>query len=284
MKVRIVVPILLCIILLCGTVLPVIAGADEGEAVLDLETLEIVSIIINGVQVEFEAPAVLFNATTYVPIYYFSMAFGADYVTQYEGTAIVEAPGLRIYATVGDPFLSANGRYLHVPHLCREINGQIYVPVRPLAYAFGAGLVWNRYSRTVSVVQLGGPIKHGNYFYDEMDVFWMSRIISAEARGEPLIGQIAVGNVVMNRVASEMYPNTVHGVIFDRRHGIQFTPAHSGAINRTPYRANIVAAKLALEGADVVGDSLFFSSSRIRCWASRNRPFNSRIGNHNFFD
>ncbi|MCL2408664.1 MAG: cell wall hydrolase [Oscillospiraceae bacterium] len=280
MKLRLAIPTLLCLALLCGILLPATtSSAEAGES-----EFTVVALSINGIFPELGAPSFLINATTYVPLYYFSMALGADYVTQHNGTATVSAPGLRIYATAGDSFLSANGRYLHVPHLCREINGLIYVPVRPLAYAFGAGIVWNTYATTVSVVQLGDPIKHGDYFYCETDVFWMSRIISAEARGEPFIGQIAVGNVVMNRVASDMYPDTVHGVIFDRRHGIQFTPAHSGAINRTPYRANIIAAKLALEGANVIGDSLFFSSRRITCWASRNRPFNTRIGNHNFFD
>ncbi|MCL2401131.1 MAG: cell wall hydrolase [Oscillospiraceae bacterium] len=282
MKIKLIVPVILCLVLSCGMMMPFLvpdAAAGEGSAEVDSVLLS-----INGTRVDFGVPVILINATTYVPIYYFSMAMGVDYVTQYDGMATVSAPGLRIYANAGDPYLVANGRYLHVPYLCREIDGQIYVPIRPLAYAFGAELAWNSYTRTVSVVQLGEPIKHGDYFYCETDVFWMSRIISAEARGEPFVGQIAVGNVVMNRVDSYMYPDTIHGVIFDRRHGIQFTPAHSGAINRTPYRTCIIAAKLALEGANVIGDSLFFSSSRITCWASRNRPFNTRIGNHNFFD
>jgi len=211
------------------------------------------------------------------------MALGAETVADSGGSATVLAPGLRIYATADDQFIVANGRYLHVPHLCREIDGMIFVPIRPLAKAFGAEVYWNEQTRAVEVVQTGLPIECGSTFYDETDLFWMARIISAEARGECMTGRIAVGNVVMNRVASPMYPDTVHGVIFDRRHGIQFTPAHSGAINRTPAECCIIAAKLALDGADVVGDSLFFSSRTIRCWASRNRPFTVTIGNHNFF-
>ena len=98
-----------------------------------------------------------------------------------------------------------------------------------------------------------------------------------------MAGKIAVGNVVMNRLNSPMYPNTVHGVIFDRRGGVQFTPAATGAINRTPDSSCVIAAKLALDAASVVGDSLFFNVRTLNSWASRNRPYVTTIGNHAFF-
>jgi len=263
-------------VVIIGITIPTAGRAGSGEGAP-------VAIIIDGMRVTFPAPAKLINATTYVPVYYFATAMGAKVVYHNGYHATVTSPGLRIYATSGNPYIAANGRYLHVPHLNREVDGRLYAPIRPLAKAFGATVYWLGSTRAVNVVNSGVPIVSGGEFYDETDLFWMSRIISAEARGESLIGQIAVGNVVMNRTRSPMYPNTVHGVIFDRQNGIQFTPAHSGAIHRAPTQSSIIAAKLALDGADVVGDSLFFSSTSIRCWASRNRPFTTQIGNHNFF-
>lgn len=49
------------------------------------------------------------------------------------------------------------------------------------------------------------------------DLYWLSRIISAESRGESLKGQIAVGNVVLNRVEEDDFPDTIPAVIFDRK-------------------------------------------------------------------
>jgi len=313
-KNRLVLPVILCLVVIVGIIIPSVFTPDVGAGEPDIVSTVIgglpvamglpatqitsamylvpdteaydpyaISIAIDDLHVMMSSPVTLINATAYVPIYDFSIAMGAESIYNRGYYAVVTAPGLRVYATAGNPYIVANGRYLHVPHLNREIDGMLHVPIRPLAKAFGASVRWLYDIRGVTVTNTGVPIESGSSFYDETDLFWMSRIISAEARGESLKGQIAVGNVVMNRTRSPMYPDTVRGVIFDRRHGIQFTPAHSGAINRAPTQSSVIAAKLALDGADVIGDSLFFSSTSIRCWASRNRPFATTIGNHNFF-
>ena len=92
----------------------------------------------------------------------------------------------------------------------------------------------------------------------EDKLYWLSRIISAESRGEPLEGQIAVGNVVLNRVDSPDFPDTIYGVIFDDRWGGQFTPVRNGTIYQEPTEQSIQAAKLCLEGVNVAKDSLYF--------------------------
>lgn len=57
--------------------------------------------------------------------------------------------------------------------------------------------------------------------YNAVDYYWLSRIISAESQGEPLEGQIAVGNVVLNRVESDQFPDTIAGVVFDQKYAVQ---------------------------------------------------------------
>jgi N-acetylmuramoyl-L-alanine amidase len=86
----------------------------------------------------------------------------------------------------------------------------------------------------------------------------------------------------MNRVASPIFPDTVHEVIFDKQYGIQFTPAYSGAIYNTPSEECIIAAKIALDGGNTAGNSLYFASSK-NCWAARARPFAMTIGGHYFY-
>ena len=94
-----------------------------------------------------------------------------------------------------------------------------------------------------------------------------------------------MGNVVLNRCASAQFPDSVYGVVFDRRYGTQFTPIDNGSIYYTPNDESVIAAKLALDGADTAGGSLYFIASYCAAysWAGRNRPFVSQIGNHCFY-
>jgi len=123
------------------------------------------------------------------------------------------------------------------------------------------------------------------YNYSEEDLHWMARIIHAEARGEPFESMLAVGNVVLNRKARPEYPDTVRGVIFDRNHGVQFSPTANGAINNTPSTASFLAALEVLEGRQNAEGVLFFKNPRITgpSWMSRNRPFAFTIANQDFF-
>ena len=109
--------------------------------------------------------------------------------------------------------------------------------------------------------------------------------ISAESRGEALLGQIAVGNVVLNRAASADFPNTIYSVIFDSRWGGQFEPVRNGTIYDAPAPSSIVAAKLCLEGANAVGDSLYFLAPALTSnhWAMNQRTYVTTIGCHWFY-
>ena len=161
----------------------------------------------------------------------------------------------------------------------------MYVPIRLLARAFGVEIGWNSYTRSVTVSGSVKPILSGDKFYREDEVYWLSRIISAESRGEPLLGQIAVGNVVLNRVKSSDYPNTIWGVIFDRKYGTQFSPVLNGSVYAEPYYLSVIAAKLCLEGVTVSEKVLFFYQPEIATsfWIPENRPYAFKIGHHYFF-
>ena len=121
--------------------------------------------------------------------------------------------------------------------------------------------------------------------YDETDLYWLSRIISAESRGEPLLGQIAVGNVVLNWVNSGQFPNTVKEVVFDRKYGVQFEPVSNGTIYDQPTDSAMLAAKLCLEGAAPVGNSLYFYAPALSAgtWISTSRAYYGTIGCHKFY-
>ena len=91
-----------------------------------------------------------------------------------------------------------------------------------------------------------------------------------------------MGNVVLNRVASSLFPDTVYEVIHQRN---QFTPVTNGSINLTPNAESVAAAKLCLDGANTIGNALYFINPRSapNSWAARNRSYVATIGAHAFF-
>ncbi|MBQ8822937.1 MAG: cell wall hydrolase [Lachnospiraceae bacterium] len=101
---------------------------------------------------------------------------------------------------------------------------------------------------------------YGQYTTDADTKLLLAALIHCEARGESYEGQLAVGAVVMNRVRSKAYPDTIHGVIYASG---QFTPAMNGTVNRVYESGKIQescirAAEEALSGVSNVGDLTHF--------------------------
>lgn len=138
---------------------------------------------------------------------------------------------------------------------------------------------WN-----VTYAQAKGMVKSDSA-YDYEDLYWLSRIISAEAKGESFTGQIGVGTVVLNRVRSSQFPNTIKGVVFDQKYGTQFTPVANGTIYDAPTQSAVVAAKMCLDGYTLSGSVLYFLNPRIATssWIQNNRKYAFRVGNHDFY-
>ncbi len=246
-----------------------------------------VTVTLDGVPICTDQ-AQLIDASTYVPLRTFCAAIGVSEIAwdSAVGTATVTAPGLTIKATVGAVWIEVNGRAFHAPDGVRLVNGVMMIPVRPLARAFGLDVAWDAATDTAILTETGaGWAADATAVYREDDLYWLSRIISAESRGEPLAGQLAVGNVVLNRVASDDFPNTIYDVIFDRKYAIQFTPVANGTIYHAPTESAVVAAKLALEGYSLSTSVLYFLNPELSTsfWIPQNRPFAFTIGTHDFY-
>ncbi len=245
-----------------------------------------VSVYVDGAQLW---GAYIENDTTMVPLRRFCQSISPDCRVSWDGasrTAYVSAEGLSITARCGAEYITANGRYIYVgSNSFISEAGVFMLPVRALAKVFDGGVSWNGSSRSVSVSSGSGAIQSGTEFYDPDAVFWLARIISAEAQGEPLQGQIAVGNVVMNRVASPDYPDNIYGVIFDRRGGVQFTPVANGTVYDEPTALSVIAAKLVLDGANAAGECMYFLNEEIATsfWIVENCSYVMTIGNHSFY-
>ena len=112
------------------------------------------------------------------------------------------------------------------------------------------------------------------------DLNLLSRLIYGEARGEPYTGQVAVGAVVLNRVKSSSFPNTVAGVIYQRG---AFDVVSDGQINLSPNSTAKKAAQDALNGWDPSYGSIYYfnpaTATSAWIWS---RPYVVTIGSHRF--
>ena len=97
--------------------------------------------------------------------------------------------------------------------------------------------------------------------YKASDVDLLARLITAEAQGESYNAQVAVGAVVVNRVKSSDFPNSISAVINEKTNSFyQFTPVQNGNINKPALPSAVKAANEALSGSDPTNNALFFYS------------------------
>ncbi len=116
--------------------------------------------------------------------------------------------------------------------------------------------------------------------YSNSDVNLLARLIYGEARGESYVGQVAVGAVVMNRIKSSSFPNTMSGVIYQR---YAFTAVDDGQINLTPNESAKKAAQDAMNGWDPTYGAIYYYNPKTATssWIF-SRQTTVTIGNHVF--
>ncbi len=116
------------------------------------------------------------------------------------------------------------------------------------------------------------------------------RIVEAEATGEDLIGKVLIANVVMNRVDSKRFPNSIYDVVHQKLDGrAQFSPIDDGRYYSVAVTdSTIEAVELALAGQDYSDGALFFvaksiASEKAGSWFDRHLTFVFKHGVHSFY-
>ncbi|MEE0969384.1 MAG: cell wall hydrolase [Clostridia bacterium] len=261
------------------------ANAADGDIITP------VSVRLDGGEMHEDVKALLYNGVTFVPLRRFCETFGHADVSWSEKkrTAKVRSTELEISVTEGTPYITVNGRIFYSGRASAIIEGILYVPVRVMAKAYGLDVEWRELLGGglgyVELTSTGKRAENAEDIYDSEVLYWLSRIISAESRGESLVGQIAVGNVVLNRTRDKNFPDTVYDVIFDNKFGVQFTPTTNGTIYEDPAESSIIAAKICLEGYSISEEILYFLNKSIAesLWVTNNRNYVMTLGNHAFY-
>ena len=268
-------------VLLCFTTAVGVAATPDKNIPIDIS--------VNGSFIKTDAPAFIDYDTTFVPIRFVSDALGAHSVTwdQSRATATIKQGSTTIQITENKKEAYVNGRKVILNKSARIHSGRLYVPVRFVAESFGAKVGWDNTYYIVQINKSGVSVNSSliDWRYTKDEIFWLGRIIEAESSGEPASGKVAVGNVILNRVKSNEFPNTIYTVIFDRTHGVQFEPIMNGSIYNTPSSESMISAKRALRGENIAGNSLYFLNPRTAAnsWISNNRPYYMTIHNHDFY-
>lgn len=143
---------------------------------------------------------------------------------------------------------------------------------------------WDSTLYVGQVLYLPTPLRN-MYWLSRADLDLFERLVTAESVGEPFAGQVAVANVVLNRVKSPDFPNTVREVILQYYGSIPaFSPVHDGQINQPAAAMAKEAVQVALKGYDYSLGALFFYNPSLtdpNNWI-RSRPLTKVIGNHVF--
>ena len=228
------------------------------------------------------------DGTTYVPIRQFFQLLGGSWVTWNSAELSANVRGNANAAFyLGSRTAWIDSEKHQLPGRSYSQDGIFYVPLRGIAEALDCGISYNSSLQRVTLTtqSTGSQETTGSSAYKD-SVYWLARIIQAESGAEPYRGKLAVGNVILNRVASTDFPNSIYGVIFDRKNGVQFTPVANGTIYNTPSAESIRAAEECLAGTRVVGNCLYFFNPKTATkasWIVQNCRYYTSIGDHDFY-
>ncbi len=134
--------------------------------------------------------------------------------------------------------------------------------------------------KTLAAMGIASSSNTGNNTSSSNDLNLLSHLVYAESRGEPYAGQVAVAAVVLNRVKSSSFPNTVAGVIYQSG---AFSVVSDGQINLAPNETAKKAAQDAMNGWDPsYGAIYYFNPNTAKSAWIWSRPLTVQIGNHRF--
>lgn len=255
-------------------VLPVLTAAGANG---NLRTAP--DITVNGTSIGHMTDRITVDGVTYIAAAPMLRILYPDIsLTTQDGHLTATSSELSFHAMEGDCYFLVNDRYLYAPGGVLLQEGQILLPVQTLAEALGCTIRGGAQGEDIILKQVAPAVTA--HTYNEDDLYWLSHAIFAEAGNQPMKGRIAVGTVILNRVAHPSFPNTVEEVVFQPN---QFSPVDNGTIYLDPDKDSIVAAKLCLDGVKEAEDCLYFNVTTMYSWADRARTYSCTIGGHNFY-
>ena len=201
------------------------------------------------------------------------------------GAGKVAAAGeLLRYGSRGESVRQVQSRLNGLGYWCGTADGIFGVNTRSAVRRFQSakglsvdGIVG---PKTYSALGISSSSSSSSGRYSSSDLYLLARCVYGESRGEPYVGQVAVAAVVLNRVKSAAFPNSISGVIYQP---YAFTCVSDGQLYLEPDQSAYNAARDAMNGWDPTNGCLYYynpaTATSAWIWS---RPIMLQIGRHNF--
>ena len=201
------------------------------------------------------------------------------------GAGKVAAAGeLLRYGSRGESVRQVQSRLNKLGYWCGTADGIFGVNTRSAVRRFQSakglsvdGIVG---PKTYSALGISSSSSSSSGGYSSSDLYLLARCVYDESRGEPYVGQVAVAAVVLNRVKSAAFPNSISGVIYQP---YAFTCVSDGQLYLEPDQSAYNAARDAMNGWDPTNGCLYYynpaTATSAWIWS---RPIMLQIGRHNF--
>lgn len=201
------------------------------------------------------------------------------------GAGKVAAAGeLLRYGSRGESVRQVQSRLNGLGYWCGTADGIFGVNTRSAVRRFQSakglsvdGIVG---PKTYSALGISPSSSSSSGGYSSSDLYLLARCVYGESRGEPYVGQVAVAAVVLNRVKSAVFPNSISGVIYQP---YAFTCVSDGQLYLEPDQSAYNAARDAMNGWDPTNGCLYYynpaTATSAWIWS---RPIMLQIGRHNF--
>lgn len=214
------------------------------------------------------------DGTIYVPIEPFARAFGASVewdsinqkaqITTAEKQIIISPEGSQAITADSSEELSIKTIYS---------DSVLKVGLTSFVELFGATVVWDQSQRTAQVIDSTATFDSSSIAvlnYSEEELMTLARLITVESSGCSLEHNLAVANVILNRVKSDKFANTIIDVIYQPG---QFPSARRASFKKIkPLPLCLYAARLSLEGLNNIGNSLYFNNYPFK-WKPRSHLY-----------
>lgn len=259
------------------------------------------NVVLNRTLLNMPQKPFIMDGVTYAPIREICEALGANVLWDEKSNYVrISKNNTTLSFYMGDNICILNDKKMDMPQPIL-VNHKTMVSLRFLSEIFGFNVVWNDKLKTAVISSTNDmPTEHElenivpkppinqtteNINYSQEDLNWLAKLVHAEASGESYSGKLAVANVIINRVNSSEFPDNVKSVIFDKKHGVQFTPTINGEIYKNPSQESTQAAIDALKGKNNAVNALYFLNPRKApsSWIEKNRKYAFTLENHNFY-
>jgi len=237
---------------------PLPASAADATIVEDAE------VTVDGRNVPLADPLRIADGRLFLPVAPLASLFGATVTwdADNEAATLHTSNGGTIVMRNGVLVVTYNERRYAMDTAPFLANGRTYLPFRAVAELMNASVQWDEAERRATLSSVApaeaqaAPQLTEAEPYAEEDLQLLAKLVQVEAGYEPYEGQLAIANIILNRVKDSRFPDTIRDVIYSGR---QFPPAHNGLLDKSePNASSLRAARDALDGRNNIEDAVYF--------------------------